>query len=239
MRRAFAGMTVLVAVFGVHAEVLYRVPWTEGLSFTISQAPGDAVTTHIAARNREAVDFGMPEGTSVLAARAGVVIETEARYGASKDEEPLTYEGNFVRVRHEDGTIATYAHLKHRGVAVAPGARVEAGTLLGYSGATGDANGAHLHFGVSRQERGYEVSVPVRFTLGSPPIEFDPRRSLVVTANYTGAAEVPRTAAEYRFGLWKRPELPPEEMPKVWLTLAGLSAALVAGIVWFWKFSRG
>src|SRR5690242_20292640 len=72
---AFAGMTVFLAVFGLHAEVLYRVPWTEGLSFTISQAPGDVVTTHIAARNREAVDFGMPEGTSVLAARAGVVTE--------------------------------------------------------------------------------------------------------------------------------------------------------------------
>jgi murein DD-endopeptidase MepM/ murein hydrolase activator NlpD len=228
-----------MTVFAVNAEVLYRVPWAEGLSFTISQAPGDVVTTHIAARTREAVDFGMPEGTSVLAARSGVVIETEARFGAAKDEDPVTHEGNFVRVRHEDGTIATYAHLKHRGVAVAKDERIEAGRLLGYSGATGDTNGAQLHFAVTRVQNGYEVSVPVRFTIGAPPIAFEPRRSLVVTANYKGPADYPRAASDYRFGLWKRPELPPEEMPKVWLTLAGLAAALVAGIVWFWKFSRG
>ena len=221
------------------AEVLYRVPWAEGLSFTISQAPGDVVTTHIAARNREAVDFGMPEGTSVHAARAGVVVATEARFGASKDEEPATYEGNFVRVRHEDGTIATYAHLKNRGVVVATGKRVEAGALLGYSGATGDTSGPQLHFGVSRLENGYEVSVPVRFTIGAPPVVFEPRRSIVITANYSGPADFPRAVSDYRFGLWKRPELPPEEMPKVWLTLAGLGVALVAGIVWYWKFSRG
>jgi len=221
------------------AEATYRVPWADNLTFTISQAPGDPVTTHIAARTREAVDFGMPEGTSVMAARAGVVIETEARFGATKDEEPVTHEGNFVRVRHEDGTIATYGHLKHRGVAVAAGDKVEAGALLGYSGATGDTNGAQLHFAVSRFEGGYEVAVPVQFTIGSPPIAFVPQRSLVVTATYKGPAAYPRAASDYRFGLWKRPELPPEEMPKVWLTLAGLAAALVAGMIWFWRFSRG
>ena len=247
MRRAFAGMTAFVAgmtvFFAVHAEVLYRVPWADNLTFTISQAPGEVVTTHIAARNREAVDFGMPEGTSVLAARAGVVIQTEARFGASKDEEPVTHEGNFARVRHEDGTIATYAHLKNRGVAVAAGEKVETGALIGYSGATGDTNGAQLHFGVSRWQETpdgrFEVSVPVRFYIGTPPLAFEPRRSLVVTANYKGPADYPRAASDYRFGLWKRPELPPEDMPKVWLTLAGLAAALVGGIVWYWKFSKG
>lgn len=220
------------------AEATYRVPWADNLTFTISQAPGDAVTTHIAARTREAVDFGMPEGTSVHAARSGLVIETEARFGATKDEDAVTHEGNFVRVRHEDGTIATYGHLKHRGVAVAPGEKVQAGALLGYSGATGDTNGAQLHFAVSRFEGGYEVAVPVRFYVGSPPIAFVPQRSLVVTANYKGPAVYPRAASDYRFGWWKRPELPPDEVPTAWLKLAGLAAVLVAGIIWFWRFSR-
>jgi len=224
----------------VAAEVLYRPPWPEGLAFTIEVAPGQVITPHIAAANRHAVDFSMPEGTSILAARAGVVIATESRHGASRDEEALTYEGNYVLVRHEDGTLATYAHLRHRGVAVALGERVEAGALLGYSGATGDARAAGLHFGVSRRElgTGYEVSVPVRFYVGTPPRAFAPRPSLLVKADYSADPEMPSTASERRWPTWKRAELPPEELLKAWLTLAALGAALVAGIVWFWRFSR-
>src|SRR5262245_46365639 len=185
----------------------------------------------------------MPDGTSVLAAREGTVIATESRHGASKDEEALTHDGNFVRVRHEDGTIATYAHLKHGGVAVGLGQRVQVGDLLGYSGATGDANGTQLHFGVSHFEgKGgalYEVSVPVRFYVGSPPLAFEPRRALLLTAKYSGEAEFPRTASERRMAYWKRPELPPDEMSKAWLTLVAFGLALVGGIVWYWRFARG
>ena len=222
--------------------MLYRVPWPEGSSFTIRVAPGDAVTPHIAVNNRHAVDFSMPEGTPVLAARRGTVIETEARYGASRDEDALTYEGNYVRVRHEDGTIATYAHLMHRGVAVAPGKAVEAGALLGYSGATGDVTRPQLHFGVSRREEKdgarYEVSVPVLFYVGNPPVAFAPRLSLDILANYSSAAEPPRTTVERSLVPWRRPELPPGQVWESWLVLAALAAALVAGIAWYWRFSR-
>lgn len=197
-------------------------------------------SAHIAARNRDAVDFEMPEGTPVVAARRGVVAGTESRFGASRDEEPVTHDGNFVLVRHADGTLATYAHLRHRGVAVARGDPVEEGGFLGYSGATGEAPRPQLHFGVSRLEgeagARYEVSVPVRFYIGSPPLAFAPRPWLVVTANYSSPAETPRTESERL--AWQSPSLPPEEMPKAWLTLAALALALVGGIAWYWRFSR-
>ena len=221
-------------------EALYRVPWAEGLAFTIEVAPGQVLTPHIAASNRHAVDFAMREGTAVLAARSGVVVGSESRYGANADEEVLTYEGNYVLVRHDDGTLATYAHLKRDGVAVALGDRVEAGALLGYSGETGDTRLPGLHFGVSRREEGtgYEISVPVLFYVGAPPRAFSARSSLLVKADYSADPEMPSTASERRLQRWKRPEATPEELLKAWLTLAALAAALVLGIRWFWKFSR-
>lgn len=220
------------------AEAPYRLPWAEGSTFSIAQAPDGWISTHTGVDNRYAVDFDMPQGTAVLAARRGIVVATEARHGATPDEDPITPNGNYVRVRHEDGTFATYAHLMHGGVSVAPGERVEVGSVLGRSGSTGEARGAQLHFGVSRMRGAYEASVPVTFYVGVPPVEFAPRTLLEVRANYSSSAEPPRTPLERRFVPWKRPELPPEQVPAAWLTLVSFGAALVAGILWFWRFSR-
>src|SRR5919109_1941954 len=101
------------------AETLYRLPWADGLSFTFTQVPGSRITTHFTKATLNAVDIAMPEGTAIVAARAGVVEALQVHHGASAAEEPLTYEGNFVRVRHADGTAALYAHLNYGGVAVA------------------------------------------------------------------------------------------------------------------------
>src|SRR3954463_1207648 len=116
------------------AEVLYRLPWPEGSSFMFTQAADGRITTHFTKATLHAVDIDMPAGVAVLAARAGFVEALEANQGASAEEEPLSYEGNFVRVRHEDGTAATYAHLAYGQVFVAVGDRVYAGQLLALSG---------------------------------------------------------------------------------------------------------
>src|SRR5687767_7829872 len=157
------------------AEILYRLPWADGLSFMFTQVPGGRITTHFTKAMLHAIDVAMPEGVPIVAARAGVVEALEARHGAAPDEEPLTYEGNFVRVRHVDGSAAIYAHLRHSGVAVVVGERVETGQLLGYSGATGDVERPHLHFVVIRTQKnssGWQevVSVPVKFYVGAPPV---------------------------------------------------------------------
>ena len=54
-----------------HAEVLYRLPWPEGLSFMFSQAPGGRVTSHFTQATLHAVDIAMPQGVPILAARGG------------------------------------------------------------------------------------------------------------------------------------------------------------------------
>src|SRR5918999_3068721 len=120
------------------AEMLYRVPWADGRSFMFTQVPGGRITSHFTKARLHAVDIAMPEGVPIVAAREGLVEALQAQHGATSNEEPLTYEGNFVRVRHVDGSAAIYAHLKYRGVAVALGEKVEVGQFLAYSGATGD-----------------------------------------------------------------------------------------------------
>jgi len=161
------------------AEELYRLPWPDGLTFMFTQAPGGRVTSHFTQSTLHAVDIAMPEGVPVVAARDGVVEAAEAFHAASPEEEPATYEGNFVRVRHADGTAALYAHLKHQGVAVAVSDAVRSGQLLGYSGSSGDVREAHLHFAVLRDG----VSLPIRFYVGVPPVVFQPRAALRVMAN--------------------------------------------------------
>jgi len=236
MRLACLAIGLLWAALASAEEILYRLPWPEGLTFMFIQAPGGRITSHFTRSTLYAVDIAMPEGMPVLAARAGVVEAMEARQGASPLEDPLTYEGNYVRVRHDDGTAAIYAHLKHRGVMVAMREAVQPGQLLGYSGASGDVLAPHLHFAVVRDD----ASVPIRFYVGAPPVAFAPRSALRVTANYSGPASVPRAPSEGDpLVAWKAPVLEDGEEALAWRLLALCLACGAAGFTWFWKFSRG
>ena len=234
MRFACLAIGLLWAALA-QAEVLYRLPWPEGLTFMFIQAPGGRITTHFTQATLHAVDIAMPVGVPVLAARDGVIEAAESFHGASPEEEPATYEGNFVRVLHADGTAAIYAHLKHQGVAVAARQSVRAGQLLGYSGSSGDVLEPHLHFAVLREG----VSLPIRFYVGVPPLPFQPRAALRVTANYTGVAEFPRAPSEAGpLHPWRRPAAADADEAGAWRTLALWGLSGLAALLWFWRFSR-
>lgn len=232
----------LVWAVSADAEILYRVPWADGLSYMFTQVPGGRITTHITKATLNAVDIDMPEGAPVVAAREGVVEAVQAHHGSSPDEPPLTYEGNFVRVRHADGTAAIYAHLKYQGIAVAIEEEVAAGQLLGYSGATGDVATPHLHFAVVRTEKnssGWEeqISIPVKFYVGVPPVVFSPRAALRATANYSGSAAAPRAPSESSLFPWKRSTLEPGDEPEAWGLLALWVACAIGALAWFARFA--
>lgn len=53
--------------------------------------------------------------------------------------------GNHVLVRHDDGTVAAYAHLRRGSATVRPGERVATGAELGRVGNTGNTSMPHLH----------------------------------------------------------------------------------------------
>jgi len=147
----------------------YRLPWAPGESYVVSQAPGGPITTHTDPSSRNAVDFTMPAGTPVHAARSGVVINLEDAFKVGGLDRALVDKANFVDILHDDGTVASYAHLSEHSLAVRLGQPVSAGEKLGLSGSTGYSTGPHLHFAVWKLEstfKGFErVSVPVEFCI--------------------------------------------------------------------------
>lgn len=81
------------------------------------------------------VDFGVPVGTDVKAADAGVVTEageTSNGYGIA------------VKISHRDGRETYYAH--NSKVVVKVGDKVYRGQHIAESGNTGRSTGPHLHF---------------------------------------------------------------------------------------------
>lgn len=96
---------------------------------------------------RYALDFAMPEGTPILAARGGTVVHVQDGFEKGGMDPDLLQRANVVVVAHSDGTVASYGHLTP-GILVSVGDSVAEGDLLAYSGATGFAGQPHLHFHV-------------------------------------------------------------------------------------------
>lgn len=68
-----------------------------------------------------------------------------------------------MRILHDDGTIAVYAHLNRNSIRVRPGERVRAGQYIADSGNTGLSSGPHLHFAVQRNAGMRIEALPVEF----------------------------------------------------------------------------
>jgi len=123
--------------------------------------------SHADEQNRYAIDLAAPIGTPVLAARDGVVMQVESDFArAGLDRERYAGRANLIRILHDDGTMAMYAHLKADGVLVRTGQRVRAGTVIGLSGNTGFTSGPHLHFAV-QVNRGMRLE-SIRFRMRGP-----------------------------------------------------------------------
>jgi murein DD-endopeptidase MepM/ murein hydrolase activator NlpD len=146
-----------------HPEQPYRLPFALSSAVPVSQAYPETVT-HGDPSSEHAIDFVMPVGTDVFAARSGVVIEVASDFFENGTD--LNVNGpraNVVRVLHDDGTMSLYAHLNWNTIRVVPGQQVARGEYLADSGNTGFSTGPHLHFVVQRNRGGALVSVPVEF----------------------------------------------------------------------------
>ena len=148
----------------------YRAPYAVSSSHRVSQAFPMSIT-HVTADSYYAVDFEMPIGTDIYAARGGVVFEVAStNFRGGTDPGKDLPAANLVRILHDDGSFAIYAHLNWNSIRVRPGDRVERGEYIADSGNTGFSTGPHLHF-VVLVNRGLRLeSVPVVFegSNGSP-----------------------------------------------------------------------
>lgn len=85
------------------------------------------------------VDVAIPSGTPLYAITDGKVEIAVNDQGSS-----TTSWGNYVKIKHTDGTSALYGHMST--VMVTVGQTVKSGQVIGKSGNSGSSTGAHLHF---------------------------------------------------------------------------------------------
>lgn len=162
-------------------ETAYRAPFAIASDYHVTQAYPD-VNTHNTLDSFHAVDFAMPIGTDIFAARAGTVFAISGdNYTSGLDRERDGPTANVVQILHDDGTYAVYAHLHWNSIRVRPGDRVERGEYIADSGNTGYSSGPHLHFAVIRNVGMRAESVPVRFE-GADSSAIVPQSGDVMTA---------------------------------------------------------
>ena len=130
---------------------LYSLPYKIGSKRRVTQG-FNGKFTHNKISSQYAVDFAMPEGTEIRAARDGVVVSIQNKYVESGVTIDFATKGNVVVIEHDDGTLALYGHLYRYGILVNEGQRVKKGNLIAYSGNTGMSTGPHLHFTVFKVE---------------------------------------------------------------------------------------
>jgi murein DD-endopeptidase MepM/ murein hydrolase activator NlpD len=109
-------------------------------------------------RRHAGTDYAASAGTPVRALGDGVVIFAGWRGGY----------GRTLEIRHRNGFVTRYAHLKGFAAGIKRGTSVSISRTVGYVGATGLATAPHLHFevlvgGVHRDPR-----VALRNVTGEP-----------------------------------------------------------------------
>jgi murein DD-endopeptidase MepM/ murein hydrolase activator NlpD len=107
------------------------------------------------------VDFAMPIGTLITAARNGRVVYILESYS---DNDRTAGHENVVVVIHEDSTYARYVHLTTNGSLVTYGQVVAPGDTIGLSGNSGSSGAPHVHFDITTTNSGRsDQTIPFDF----------------------------------------------------------------------------
>ena len=109
---------------------------TNNTRLITSPIGGRASPGGIGSTNHQGVDIGAGYGTDILAAKAGVVVQS-GWYGGY---------GYCVTIQHGNnaGTYTRYGHMSR--ILVSTGQTVSQGQVIGKCGSTGNSTGPHIHF---------------------------------------------------------------------------------------------
>ena len=131
----------------------YKLPWAAGVTRFVAQ--GNRSFTSHRGTHRFAWDFVMPNGTQILAARAGRIIEVKDAWDG------IGLNSNFISLEHEDGQRSVYVHIRFNGALVKEGDLVKQGQPIAFSGMVGQTIFPHVHFYVMNKEG--TLSIPIAF----------------------------------------------------------------------------
>lgn len=141
------------------AEAKYVLPYPVGRQYMCSLGFNNSYSHN--GTFRYAVDFAMPIGTLITAARSGRVVYIIKSYS---DNDRTEGHENVAIVMHEDYTFARYVHLTTNGVLVTEGQTVVPGDTIGLSGNSGSSGAPHLHFDVTNSNTGRsDQTIPFDF----------------------------------------------------------------------------
>ncbi len=100
------------------------------------------------------IDYAARSGTPIMAAGSGKIISAGYTRGY----------GNVIKIRHGDGYMTLYAHMKSFRKGMKRGKYVKKGQVIGYVGTTGLSTGPHLHFGLYKNGRAINPARVVQVT---------------------------------------------------------------------------
>lgn len=103
-------------------------------------------------RAHRGVDYAAPRGTPVRSTADGVVTKVVRNDPGA---------GNYLAIKHSNGFVTRYMHLKGFAKGIGRGTRVSRGSTIAYVGSTGLSTGPHLHYEVIKDGRHLNpLSVP-------------------------------------------------------------------------------
>ncbi len=109
-------------------------------------------------RNHTGTDYAAAEGTPVRAIGDGVVVFAGKKGGY----------GNMIDIRHRNGMVSRYGHMRNFATGMRPGTRVNMGLTIGYVGMTGWATGPHLHFEIRVDGVAHDPKLALQSRGGEP-----------------------------------------------------------------------
>lgn len=143
---------------------VYTLPYEVGTTHQVVLGY-NGFPTHVE-QGKYAIDWEMEVGTSVLAAREGIVTAILDNFTEGGPDLIYKDKANFVAVQHSDGTVGLYVHNAYHSAKVKVGDKVRAGQELASAGNVGYSTDNHLHFEVRRPISGSEsVTVPTKFKI--------------------------------------------------------------------------